>query len=120
MDEEGGVLGKLPRSRPGTRSQKRASGKAEEAPRSAGSGRPGDTAGRAAVNAERRGRKAARPASARTSTGRDSPAGALAPEDTSGGDPVGDAVRLALKLPVYSARVGAGVTRELLRRLPRP
>ena len=68
--EEPGLLGNLPRSRPGTRSEKR-------------DGEP-----------------AAKP---RTP----------APEPAESGDPIGDAVRIV-------ARTASGVTREVLRRLPRP
>ncbi|MFN2616831.1 MAG: hypothetical protein ABR581_06865 [Thermoleophilaceae bacterium] len=93
MDEEGGVLGKLPRSRPGTRSRKRAAGRPRQA------SRPPEASQPAATDTAPRDAKPARAADA---------------------DPVGDAVRLALKAPVLGARVGAGITRELLRRLPRP
>jgi hypothetical protein len=83
MEDEGGVLGNLPRSRPGRRSQKRTGGGAGK--------RPADTA---------------RPATP--------------PQGAPGNDPVGDAVRLATQVPLAGVRVAAGVTRELLRRLPRP
>ena len=76
--DEGGILGNLPRSRPGTRSEKRAG----ETPRAA-----------------------AGPA--------------RAPEHDEG-DPVGDAVRGALRLAGAGLRVADGVTREVLRRMPRP
>jgi hypothetical protein len=68
--EEPGLLGNLPRSRPGTRSEKR-------------DGEP-----------------AAKPRKA-------------TPEPEASGDLVGDAVRTV-------ARTAEGLTREILRRLPRP
>jgi hypothetical protein len=104
MEDEGGVLGNLPRSRPGRRSQKRTGGGAGK--------RPADTTRRAAARSERRSTKAAR------SPGPDRPA--KPPQGAPGNDPVGDAVRLATQVPLAGVRVAAGVTRELLRRLPRP
>ena len=92
MEDEGGVLGNLPRSRPGRRSQKRASGKA-------GQRAPGKRSANAAA---------------------DKPAPAPAAQGTTSDDPVGDAVRFATQVPLVGVRVAAGVTRELLRRLPRP
>ncbi len=80
--DSGGVHGRLPRSRPGTRSGKR------------------DAAG------------ARRPARA-----------APAPEhvsDPGGQAPVEAAVRAATRAAGGGVRVASGLTRELLRRLPRP
>src|SRR4051812_5605770 len=111
MEDEGGVLGNLPRSRPGRRSQKRASDKTGL--RAAGK-RPADAAKQAAAGAERRGARAARSAS------QERPAPAPAAKDTTRDDPMGDAMRLATQVPLVGVRVAAGVTRELLRRLPRP
>ena len=111
MDDEGGVLGNLPRSRPGTRSQKRDSARAAES-----SGRAAQTAARAAETSERRSAKAAQPtrqASKRPQEAQRRPA-------EGGPDPVGDAVRLAAGIAGTGLRVANGVTREVLRRLPRP
>ena len=80
-DEDAGVLGKLPRSRPGTRSQKRVGG-----------------------GAPKRG-------------ARQAPAPASPMPD---GDPMADAVKLVAQVPLVGVRFAAGVTRELMRRLPRP
>jgi sRNA-binding protein len=111
MDDEGGVLGNLPRSRPGTRSQKRdAARTAETAARTA------ETAARAAETAERRSAKAARPAD---QSARRPQAPPKRPAD-GGPDPVGGAVRLAAGIAGTGLRVANGVTREVLRRLPRP
>jgi hypothetical protein len=98
MDDEGGVLGNLPRSRPGRRSQKR------------------DATARAAETAERRSAKAARP-SAQTAARPKAPPARSAPE---GGDPVGGAVRLAAGIAQAGLHAASGLTREVLRRLPRP
>jgi hypothetical protein len=100
-DENDGVLGNLPRSRPGQRSSKRAE-------------RPGASAAKAAADAERAGADAAEPAS------EEPPRRAPEPPPGRGGDPVGDAVRAAAKVAETTVRVGLGVTREILRRLPRP
>lgn len=97
MEEDSGVLGNLPRSRPGTRSQKR------------------DAPARAARSAEQRGAQAARPP--RQSGGRPKPPPEPAPQAA---DPVGEAVRSAAKAAGAGLKLANGVTRELLRRLPKP
>ncbi len=96
MDDESGVLGNLPRKRPGTRSQKR------------------DAPARAARAAEQRGTKAARPstqAKARPKPPQPAPRRA---------DPVGEAVRTAAKVAGSGLKLADGLTREVLRRLPKP
>lgn len=82
-DDRVDVLGNLPRTRPGRRSEKR-SGKAS----------------RQSPGAGRQKQPPARP--------------------QSGNDPVGDAVRAAAGVAGAGLRVANGITRELLRRLPRP
>jgi hypothetical protein len=104
MDDEGGVLGNLPRSRPGTRSQRR------DSPRAA------QTTARAAETSERRSAKAARPTPQASKRPEQPP-----PRPADGGpDPVGDAVRLAAGIAGTGLRVANGLTREVIRRLPRP
>ena len=77
--DDRGLLGNLPRSRPGTRSEKRAgASSAEESPASP---------------------KPAEPAA---------------------GDPVGGALRTAARTAEAGLRTAGDVTREILRRLPRP
>jgi hypothetical protein len=90
MDEESGVLGNLPRSRPGTRSQKRSA-----------------PAARASTQAQPRPRPKARPKPA------------PAPEH-SASDPVSGAVRTAAKVAGGGLKLANGLTREVLRRLPKP
>jgi len=97
MDDDSGVLGKLPRSRPGTRSQKR------------------DAPARAARSAEQRGSRAARP-SAQTRRRPEPPP----PPRASAGDPVSRAVRTAAKVGGAGLKLAGGVTRAALRRLPKP
>ena len=77
--DDSGMLGNLPRSRPGRRSEKRGAGTRPTPPREA----PSTEADRA-------------------------------------DDPVGDALRAAAKGVGTGLRVANGVTREVLRRLPRP
>ena len=80
MEDRGDdVLGNLPRTRPGRRSEKRRAGSKQAPPR----------------------RRAAQPPPAEA-------------------DPVGDAVRAAAGVAETGLRVANGITRELLRRLPRP
>jgi hypothetical protein len=93
-DDNGGVLGNLPRARPGRRSGKRPAAAPERAAERTGA--PG------ARRAERNAR--------------------LRPEtpSTGDGDVVGEAVRAAASVAEAGLRVASGLTREVLRRLPRP
>lgn len=100
--EAGGVLGNLPRSRPGQRSAKRA--EPEPAGPSPARERPGSPRGREPAT----GREGERPASARAAT--------PAPQAAGGGGPVGDAIRVAGR----AARLGRDVAGGVLKRLPRP
>jgi hypothetical protein len=96
MTDDQGVLGNLPRSRPGQRSEKRAS-RAE--PRSSARPKPAAGARRAAGSA----------------------AGEPQPTPARGErDPVRGAIRGVAGLAFTGAKVATGVTREVLRRLPRP
>jgi hypothetical protein len=117
MDDDGGVLGRLPRSRPGTRSEKRseAEARAKKSPPSAS--RPAGGAARAASAAEQRGTRAARPA-------KGAPRAPSPPADETAadrrGDPITDALRTTAKVAEGGVKLAGGLTRELLRRLPRP
>ena len=104
MADDGGVLGNLPRSRPGQRSDKRTG---KTAAKAAGARSAGQRGGPAAA-----GRKAA-PASAGARSRREAPASA-------GADPVGGALRTVAGVAGLGAKVAGGVAREVLRRLPRP
>jgi hypothetical protein len=116
-DDDGGVLGNLPRSRPGPRSEKRAGRTAAEAaapsesqaagPAKTTAGQP--AAGGGAAKPKRAPREAAPPSQTRD-----------APPPSHGGDPVGDAIRTVTGVAATGARVAGGVAREVLRRLPRP
>ncbi len=101
MADDGGVLGNLPRSRPGQRSAKRAT-----------SGP--DTAAR---RAERRGAPAAEPpASTRRPPKRPEPP----PAPPGGSDPVRVVLRAGARVAGTGVKVAAGVAGRVLRRIPRP
>jgi hypothetical protein len=99
MTDDGGVLGNLPRSRPGQRSDKRTGRTAAKAPSEPGAAKPPKSAPREAPPA---------------SESRDAPPASHA------GDPVGEAIRTVTGVAATGARVAGGVAREVLRRLPRP
>jgi hypothetical protein len=99
MADDGGVLGNLPRSRPGHRSEKRT----------------GETAVKAAAP-----KRAARPSQPRKSGGAGRSEPPPPPPASQAGDPVGDAIRTVTGVAATGARVAGGVAREVLRRLPRP
>jgi hypothetical protein len=144
MTDDGGVLGNLPNSRPGKRSEKREG--------------PAKSAARAAAKAEREDAPAAKPASkSRTSAkpGRKA-AGAASPKagaqrkrtaavkgpgpgdgvvdvhdigaevrhgpipPSPADDPVGAVVRTAAGITVAGVKVAGAIGRELFKRLPRP
>ena len=111
MTEGPGVLGNLPRSRPGRRSAKRGSAAqpaAKPAPRRATTRvkpkpRPAQTAGRTGRQSSR----ASRPAASRPPVRASSPGR---------GDPVTQAVKIAVKVTEVGIRAAGGI----LRRLPGP
>ena len=112
MADENGLLGNLPRSRPGTRSQKREAKPAPQAAREPASrtSRPAPKDAKAAAAATRSGTKSRpRPTQQPPTDGPASPS-----------DPVGEAVRTAAKVAGAGLKLADGMTRELLRRLPRP
>ena len=100
QDDGGDVLGNLPRSRPGRRSEKRTGGTAKRSAPAKGSGPAAKKAG---------GKKAASSSAKRTTAKKRAP-----------GNPVEDALRAATRVAETGLRVAEGVTREVLRRLPRP
>ena len=103
--EDAGVLGNLPRTRPGRRSDKRSAG------------RPAETAGAAARKSDTGGGAAARTPPPKRR--RPAPAAKPAPEPQRRG-PIGEVVHTAGSLAGAGARVVDGLAREVLRRLPRP
>jgi hypothetical protein len=104
--DEGGVLGGLPRSRPGTRSDKRE--------------RPAAASDRAAEQAERRDSAAAREGGA-GETPRDKRETTAEPApERAGSGPLAGALGAATQVAATGLRVATAVPREVLRRLPRP
>jgi hypothetical protein len=115
MTEDPGVLGNLPRSRPGRRSDKRGGAWSEAAGSGAAAGGASE-----APRTQARARKttsAAKPraAAAKTRPERSRPA----PQQT-GGDPLSGAVRLAGGLAEAYVKTTAKIAGGVLKRLPRP
>jgi hypothetical protein len=108
MTDEGGVLGNLPNSRPGRRSAKRK--------------RPAKAAEKAAVKAEASGTAAAKEQGSGDGVRVVHDMDAQVGHGSAGkqGDPLSAAVRGAAGLAVTGVKVGGAVTKEILRRLPRP
>jgi hypothetical protein len=140
MTDEGGVLGNLPNSRPGKRSAKRdrpanaaekAAVRAEASGTAAAKPARGTKAKRTGAKPRRAAAGAASPRERTTAVkGGDSGDGvgvvhdmdAQRRHDSPGTprDPLGAVVRGAAGLAVTGVKVGGAVTKELLRRLPRP
>jgi hypothetical protein len=98
MADDGGVLENLPRSRPGTRSEKRAAAGAGAAPKRS-QARPKPSSSQTRGRADNRRRQ---PAARRSA------------------DPVGGVIRGAAKAAETGVRVVGAVAQEVLRRVPRP
>jgi hypothetical protein len=104
--DDAGVLGNLPHTRPGRRSDKRPAGRpAEAAGAAARKAETGDTAAARTPRPKRR-----RPAA---------PAHEPSPEPRRRG-PIEDAVHTAGSIAGAGARIAEGLAKEVLRRLPRP
>jgi hypothetical protein len=91
MTDDGGVLGNLPNSRPGKRSEKRNAGAQRKRTAAVKKPRSGDPA---------------------------SPPKEVPPSP--GEDPVGAVVRTGLGIAGTGVRVAGALSREVLKRLPRP
>jgi hypothetical protein len=134
QDDGGDVLGNLPRSRPGRRSDKRtkagkgtsnrpaaAAKKAAGKRSSAGKKQTGAKQPTAAKRSAAKRGRAKRAAPKRATASPRAQAPRSRPEPTpAGGNPVEEAVRAAAKVAETGLKVASGVTREVLRRLPRP
>ena len=108
-------MGNLPRSRPGRRSDKRASGSPGGARQDGGSGSAKRAKpARAPSNAARGTAPGSR--SGRAGSSRPAGGGPSGPPPSGGPDPIGDAFRVAGKL----AGAGLGIAAGVLRRLPKP
>jgi hypothetical protein len=130
-DEEPGLLGNLPRSRPGTRSGKRDSTGSQPAPEREQAAKPGKVGGASAKKptGSVKSTAPAKQAPTRPKAARNAPSRPPTPSGKS--IPVGvadDKPKRSSKGPLHQAakaagtglRVAEGVTREVLRRLPRP
>ena len=102
MTDDGGVLGNLPNSRPGKRSEKRTSAKPAQRRRTAAVKKPGSGDGVVVEPVMR--------AEVRHDPVPPSPRE----------DPVGAVVRTGLGIAETGVRVAGAVSRELFKRLPRP
>ena len=115
MTDDEGVLGNLPRSRPGKRSEKRDPGKAAaKAPRASkkAAGAKATAKPRRAATPKPRAKAAAKPDPVRRQPADPAP-------ETSG-DAVASVVRTAATVAATGVRVAGALTQEILRRLPRP
>jgi hypothetical protein len=101
MSDDRGVLGNLPRSRPGTRSEKRTAASAKRS-------------GAAAEKPSSHARAATKPPAGRTGQRPEAPA------EHRSSDPVGGAIRGAVKATRNGVRLAGALTQEVLRRVPRP
>jgi hypothetical protein len=111
MADDPGVLGNLPRSRPGRRSEKRGGTWSE----AAGSG----AAAGGASEAPKRQARARKTATASRSTASRKPQPRPAPPPSSS-DPLSDAIRLAGGVAEASVKTAVKVAGGVLKRLPRP
>jgi hypothetical protein len=109
MSDDKSVLGNLPHSRPGTRSNKR-------------SGRPADATEAAAKASEQTpppaAAKAPKPARPRTAAAKPKPDPAAPAASAESGDPLAEAARVAAKAVGAGVKLGTGLAQEVLRRLP--
>jgi hypothetical protein len=118
-EDNDSVLGNLPRSRPGVRSEKRASSKRAGGPGGAAGSPP---APKARPATKPRTGAAARPKAA--SRARKQPAAAAPPPPASPASgthtPIESAIKAGEAVAVISLRVAGRLAGEVLRRLPRP
>ncbi|HYI38363.1 MAG TPA: hypothetical protein VEX39_17285 [Thermoleophilaceae bacterium] len=117
--EEPGLLGNLPRSRPGTRSDKRkATGGSKPAPKRSQAAKPGvkETTAAKKPKAAAKKPKPKKPPVASTPP----PPGPQTEPPSESRPPSPGALESAVKVAGAGLRVAEGVTREVLRRLPRP
>jgi hypothetical protein len=125
VSDDPGVMGNLPHSRPGRRSDKRTSksspktgGSRKKSSGTSGKARPRAASAKSAGAAAKSGTRTA-PARASGAGSRSTGAGtsrAPSPSAARGPDPIGEAVRIATKL----AGAGLGMAAGVLRRLPKP
>ena len=116
MSDDKSVLGNLPRSRPGTRSDKRRKARpADAAEAAAKASEEGPPAAKPKARAAARPKPAAKP---RPEPAREPVPDPGAPEPAAS-DPLGDVARTAAKAVGTGVKIGTGLAQEVLRRLPR-
>jgi hypothetical protein len=116
--DDPGVLGNLPRSRPGRRSEKRSSGAgARKQPAAGATSKRGSTQARAAGTSQRAKRSAGAKSATRQTTPRTPttpPRPTPPPRDTGGGgDPLSQAVRLGGKVAETGVKTAVGILKRL-------
>jgi hypothetical protein len=114
MNDDGGVLGRLPRSRPGTRSEKRAD-----------AGGPAKAKAKTTPATAKPKPKAAKPKPPRSQPMPERPrprrpAHSVPPPPERAGDPLTEVLRTGAKVAEGGVKLAGGITRGLLRRIPRP
>ena len=114
MTDDGGVLGNLPNSRPGKRSEKRRSAKPGAGAAGAASPKRTQRKRTTAVKKPRSGDRVVADRDMRGKGRQDT----FPPPATE--DPVGAVVRTAADAAATGIRVAGAVSRELFKRLPRP
>jgi hypothetical protein len=119
--EEPGLLGNLPRSRPGTRSDKRgdASG-SKPAPKRSQAAKPGVKNTAAAKKKAPAAKKKPAPKKAPEVKSQPAPKPRPEPVASKSVPPSPSPLESAVKVAGAGLKVAEGVTREVLRRLPRP
>ncbi|HEX5909005.1 MAG TPA: hypothetical protein VFY44_00845 [Thermoleophilaceae bacterium] len=118
--EEPGLLGNLPRSRPGTRSDKRGDGTGSKpAPKRSQAAKPGV---KNAAAAKKKAPAAKKNAPKKPPAPKSQPAPEPRPEPVASKSvpPSPSPLESAVKVAGAGLKVAEGVTREVLRRLPRP
>jgi hypothetical protein len=115
--DDPGVLGNLPRSRPGRRSDKRGTG-AKKQPAAGGTAKRGSTQARAAATSQRAKRPAGAKSTARSTAARPKaeqrpPQPTAPPRDSGGDDPLTQAVRLGGKVVETGVKTGVGILKRI-------
>ena len=108
MNDDGGVLENLPRSRPGQRSSKRSAASASAAKKAKPAAKKAKPASKP------------KPPAAPAEPAAKKPPPVREEAESTGGNPVGEVVRTVSSLAGGGARAARDVAREVLRRLPRP
>ena len=119
--EEPGLLGNLPRSRPGTRSEKRGEAAGSKpAPKRTQAAKPGVKNAAAAKKKAPAAKKKTAPKKPPAPKSQPAPAPRPEPVASKSVPPSPSPLESAVKVAGAGLRVAEGMTREVLKRLPRP